>query len=274
MKFKVKWRLGIYEVNFKNKIKLESLFIYLKIKRVKRFLYRIFVDNKIVFFPFIILSYVFFIIYFSEKYDTHAFIKIIWDFKDIVLTTIFLPSIISEYERSKNLQKQFNVYSRLMYESEQLIKNLTGVIIDYNIFLYEDGNNKFYKEYSISDQILNIDFIQFKYYCLQYKRNIRNEILKLDNIIGNLEFYESDSYIQLINNIDDTIFLIENNIIEYNEQFVKEFVKNFITQAYYFISQYRRPWRWDLETDKKIISILKKEASCIDGIDLIEIYKL
>ena len=281
MKFKVKWRLGIYEVNFKNKIKLECMFLYLKIKRIKRLFDRLFRDNIIAFFPLIILlSVISILIFYLKNYSNYYvncdIIDIILDFKDIILTTYFLPIItsfiIKESNRKSKLKLQYEVYYNILCESQIFIENITKSKYDYYIFLCDENKNQFYKDYFNSNVDEYSSFNEFKYYCLKYEKNIKYQISKLGNPIGIIE-YEKDTCNDISNCLNDLIFSVENKEKIYNKIFVNRIIEYNFINIYILVALYRKPWRWDLEIDQKLMKILKEKSKLIEGYDCTDLYK-
>lgn len=273
MKYKVKTRYGVYNVDIKLKIRIELYLMYLRFKRIYKAIKRVFDYNRFLIISimilFVIIGIVAILLYANKNINIlNFFDKTVY--VEIILTTIILPimtnTFIKENERHKNLTIQYSIYSDIVYESITFIQNLLSNSIDWNIFFSEEKNAEFIK--CVNNNYynnINISKDAFQFYCNYYLDNIKYQISKSNIIIGKEEY--NCSYQDLRNYISEELFKLNTSKINLDDKYIIKFINSIVMKMYLFIASYRRPWRWDKKIDNKIIKLLKEKSECEIGID-------
>ncbi len=272
---KVKYRFGHYDLPFKDKIVYDKKKMLLICKRAKRFIKRVLKYNINLLWILGIVA-IFMVILIpiginAGKYD--SIFDGIWDFRNTILTTFvisfFANTITAEKQRHNTLQKQYYIYYAMEVYTEILVGDLLrtiGYTCDSSIFI--DEENKYYfieqlKEIKEESTLYIPRDMEKKEYITSliqnYINEISNEINKIDrhDVIGIGEYNPKD----LLKSFYDDIFNMRHREeLEINAKFIKSYIEKVIDRATSLIAEYRRPWRWDVEIDKKMRKLLKEKA--------------
>lgn len=292
MMFRVKYgNKGIkskYKVNFYNKLRICFLKITLLYKRFLRFAKRVFLYNivnyGIILFVMIIACLLIKCGIKIGKYNN--FIDGIWGEKDLLINNailiLFITSYSLETKRHKTLNHQYGTYYSMMCSADIFINDLLELI---NLSCY---NSIFIDRENYDEFCIQLKKICNKEYITKTNKMRKNIILQLHNdFIKELNFLISISdknyigldYDYIKNDILNQYKKEYNNIRKSNQKIkideFTEYILNMSNISYQLITQYRRPWRWDIVIDKKIRKILNNHGKHIKGtFNCLEYYDL
>lgn len=262
MKFTVKYKKQKYEVSLLDKMNIEAIKFVLILKRFVRGARRLIPQNLILYMwvtlfwiAFGIITYNCGIIY--KAPCEYTIWDTIWELKNSYFTSVVLTLLITSYNQNKGyrdkLEKQHFFYYEIICSFDKLFKPFIGDEILHYMPFY---NNKCLSS--------TIDYI---------KNN------------GLMDGLDEDSLIESINDVLEKITLLkhlENNggvIGKSNSNFMTDIIttegklkkiksnpKSIIVELdeisrdlLEIVADIRRPWRWDIENDIKILQLLNKE---------------
>lgn len=262
MKFTVKYKKQKYKVSLLDKVKIETIKFVLILKRLIRGARRLIPQNLILYIwvtlfwiVFGIITYHCGIIY-KDPYE-YTIWDTLWELKNSYFTSVVLTLLITSYNQNKGyrdkLEKQHYFYYEIMSGFDKLFKPFIGDEILYYM--------PFYNKKCLS---ATIDYIK-------------------DNDLMN--WLDEDCLIEGINDVLEKITLLkhlENNggvIGKSNSNFMTDIIttegklkkiksnpKSIIVELdeisrdlLEIVADIRRPWRWDIENDIKILQLLNKE---------------
>lgn len=264
---KIKYKNEKYNVKTKDAIKIQKRKILLYLRRIKRFGLRIlnvFKKDLMILFVAIIL-YIITVTIIEHKFMQKSIIEIIWGTKSEVFTVfvvVAMNSIIG-FERRwrETIRSWHDIYADYQYRFERYIYDLfifSGINIKdeykmlYTQELLENFKNEVEKKEIINNQIN-------KNKIIKVLKKIKNELDDLKEYVLKNDFLEDKNkfswdYQWLKNNI----YIVEEKIEDGRTDYKNNLI-NIINAIYSIISYTRKTWRTEINLDREIIDILKKD---------------
>lgn len=267
-----------YLVTYKNYTSTVTKKIYLKIMLIKLYLKYIVRTRRLlrrlikyldsVIYTLVIISLYILGIYFIGKHfqKYNSILGTLWETKGTIMSSILIVyvtnAIKQEKERNKRLKEQFNFYESIYYIADTItcaVLELINYPQEYYIYRYEFEYNKFFD-----------DFSEFTHIVKFNKHKYKDFLNKLKDISFDFETYSSRFYNQDFISCDLTYPDLRDHIKCINELLFKiskkykykktdqliDTIKQISDELYFILSKLRRPWRWDLKMDLKIIETL------------------
>lgn len=263
LRWKVKYKHSIYSVNFVDKIKIELIKAVLILKRIKRRVY-IFVPKNIVLYLILTLCWIFFGIATYQigieykEPDTYTVKDVIWDLKNSYFTSVILALFIAGYSQSsghrKRMEIQHEFYTNIMEKFELLFSPFIGDEVCYYMPFYNDlclnSTLEYVEQCNMEELAIQEDeFVGILETILDQISKIEQE-MRNNNIIG-MHKHDLEVDIEIVRH------LLKHMIREgASSEQVKDNVRDLAIKLYYIIADIRRPWRWDVENNNKILKIL------------------
>ena len=260
---KVKYKGDLYSVNILDKIKIEEIKLLLLAKRIKRRIFLIIPENLILYL-ILTLCWIFwglisYHIGIKFKSPEPYMVKdVIWELKNSYFSSVVLALLISGYSQisgyKKRIEIQHDFYTDVISKFDNLFKTFIGSEVYhympfYNYICLKDTLEYIEKceekdcKFSIIEFITNLEEIFEQLEKIEYERR-HNSIVGMNKQSLDYHIQQGKDFIRK-----------ELKACETFEQ-AKEIVQNLSNSLFYIISDIRRPWRWDIENDKKILEIL------------------
>lgn len=268
MLYPVKYKNEKFKVTFKNKIKIDSINFLLHIKRIVRRA-RIFIPHNLKMYALLTICWILYgiLIYFwGQIYikapKTYGIYDVIWDLKSSYFTSVILAIFIGGYNQITNYKEKIAVQHDFYTDTLFCFDKLFYPFLGEEIYQY----CAFYNDLCLDNTLKHISKMQ--------NANFSNE--ELDDII-------EDILIQL-EKIDDArknnriIGMHKEKLKDYIDQARKtlnkcnktesmtiEDIQNISFYLFHIIADIRRPWRWDIDNNVKILKYLNENED--NGID-------
>lgn len=275
---KYSFNMNMYHLSLSQWIRIKQLDVKLLIRKILRFLKRVYIYLKPVLTVAILgLIFTFVISFIGIKIGKYVkWYDGIWDLKTFILTSIFIAASISiiqgEREHKKDLQLQLDLYQSTMWEFEQLINGAFQALTKetlYNTDIFMNNENlNYFKETvecyinsfkdrgAVIDEIGKQEFydqreIDTRIYLIATFKALENQI----RLLRTKKLYVVSSYgSDVINNNNIEQWLDMNLFISYletNENLlvsdVLEYILSCASYLYLFIAVLRTPWRYDYD---------------------------
>lgn len=270
---KIKYKNGIYQVNIQDYFLIKKEQVILKIKRLWRYLKRVYSSMQSLFIIFVFTLIYLIIIYLIGKtnHKYNNFLDAIWEFKEYFLSTFIITFAIDfsskEQQRHKNLINQQYIAEDVMALSDKIIRTLLNFIgYEYQKDIFLTENHRKYLEDSLTHFKCN--------FTIKVQKNEIEELrITIDEMINLLQLvcqgikqnqyiisnYDRITGIDLCNNISESLNIIINEInTESKAEQLKKEVMELSENLLFVCGLLRRPWRWDYNRDQKIRRILLK----------------
>lgn len=260
---KIRYKRNIYRVSLCDKIEIEKIKIVLLVKRILRRLYMLIPKNIVLYFV-LTLCWVFWGIisyYLGKKYihpECYALQDVLWELKNSYFTSVVLALMIAGYtqnlEYKKKIVDQHDFYVDVLHKFNCLFRQfIADEMFNYFAFYNElclENTLDYIEKYTIEEG----DFSTDEFKCdlkdiLEQLEKIEQEE-KSKNFIGS---HEPD----LIIDIDYTKDIIKRVLMqEVDFELALNSIPSIASNLLDIVSAIRRPWRWDVENDIKILRIL------------------
>lgn len=242
-------------IAFDDKMHIKLLKFVLLLKRLVRFVKRIFREMGLSIFitVFLLAIYVLVSVYIEIRIEKKEnIINVIWDYTPMIYTTVvvaFVGNIVNfERNRKRCLIKQYSFYEQLCFNCEWYINEMVYILQGSRcVNLYDNiCVDRSLKSVHINKNIDNNDKNRIDEISKEFLRQIED----LSKIWLGYEFIDCDlhaaaqSFSEL--NVSVTKIIGENAKIE------EDLIEKIIMDAHYFLAQFRRPWRYDNKIDNKI----------------------
>lgn len=209
----------------------------------------------------------------------------IWDIRWIICNTVIIPLIVNniqhEAKRSNDLKKQFSVYKDLMIETEGFVSDLCMVIgldgfegdllsetgLDSMIGFVLSNKSKTITDDTVFktrsgyghavDRTTYLDIV-FSLYIRQIE-SVHAIVLQSDFIGPMDRFNRQINEVKLLLVEERTIISKEG--FNYTNDKIIGFIDMFLRYIYPAIAYIRKPWRWDIDRNNRIIEVLKRDGN-------------
>lgn len=270
---KIKYKNGIYQVNIQDYFLIKKEQVILKIKRLWRYLKRVYSSIQLLFIIFVFTLIYLIIIYLIGKtnHKYNNFLDAIWEFKEYFLSTFIITFAIDfsskEQQRHKNLINQQYIAEDVMSMSDKIIKtllNFIGYEYQKDVFLtkkhreyLEDSLQHFKCSSTIKVQPVKIEELRITINEMDNLLQLVCQGIKQNKYI--ISNYDKITGIDICTNISKSLNTVINEINKESktEQLKKEIIE--LSENLLFVcGLLRRPWRWDYNRNQKIRRILLK----------------
>lgn len=262
MKFTVKYEKEKYKASLIDKIKIERIKFVLILKRMVRGVRRLIPQNLLLYIWVTLFWILFGIITYhcGNIYKApckYTIWDMIWELKNTYFTSVVLTLLITSYNQNKGyrdkLEKQHYFYTEILSGFDRLFESFIGEEIYHYMPFYNDKclsatldyirNNGLMKQLDEDSLIESINDILKKIVLLKHIENNGGIIEKSNN--------------NFMKDILEAEFMLKK--IKAKPQSIIENLEDISGKLFYIIADMRRPWRWDIENNIKILQLLNKE---------------
>lgn len=266
MNCEIKYKGQKYTTSFSDKLKLECIKSILFGKRCYRRV-KVIIPQNIALYTLVSLCWICFGIftyYFGQSYKApkpYTIIDVIWDLKNPYFTSVILTLFITGYNQvigyKEKLIQQHEFYCKCMKKFEQIfipfIENKRfRYIVFYNDLCLKDTisfieNNGLWDFEKMSVAQAEVDEILFFLKQIEDRRKSKC-ILGIEDRHLNYDIENAEEILMSFKDIDktDEAWDVFNTVVWSLLEIVEDL---------------RRPWRWDIEDNVKILQILDKNDS-------------
>ncbi len=262
MLFSVKYKGRKYKSSLRDKVQIECIKLLLLIKRIVRRVRLLVPKNTKLYILLSIIWGIFGVItywigqYYKEP-EVYTVFDVAWELKNSYFTSVLLALFISGYNQVSGYREkliyQHELYCDTMHEFEKLFMPFIGKKLLYYMVFYNDECLKATLEY-INDNLkgkeIDLD---------NYKEIVEDILIQLDKVN---ESRKKNCVIGMHNNK-----LLKS--IRDSEKHLKRILRNAKSEddilnelpevawgLFRIVADIRRPWRWDIDNDKKILKLL------------------
>ena len=262
---KVKYKGDTYSVNILDKVKIEGIKALLLAKRIKRRLFLMIPKNFVLYlgltFCWVLCGI--FTYYVGGDYkapEAYTVKDVMWELKNSYFSSVVLALFIAGYSQNSGYKKRMEAQHDFYVDSMMTFDHLFKTFIGNEVYHYMP----FYNRECLKDTLEYIKELEVK----ECEFSIEEFKINLEEIVDQLEKIEyerrNNNIIgmhkeRLGDEIQESKKLIRQKLKQCNNLDVsKNAAEEIADSLFYIIADIRRPWRWDVDNDKKILSLLAK----------------
>lgn len=258
----VKYEGVSYKVEFKDKIYIMLIEMMLLLKRGWRRIRNLILDNLLLLFLltfawtiFVFFVYIWGIYYYQERIYTP--VEIMWDFKGSYFTSVILMHFTNSYNKisiyKSKIRKQNVIYMETLECFDELYRDFVGDHKLYYIIFYckkcVNSTIKYIERQNYSE--INYESIKNAIDKVIYQLNKVEKAFEMDDVVGGHEY--TIEFISIARNKMTDLKKVDITV----EKIVKELC-DISYVLLNIVEDLRRPWRWDMNLNLKILNILNK----------------
>lgn len=262
---KVKYKGGTYSVNILDKVKIEGIKAILLAKRVKRRIFLLIPNNFVLYLGLTFCWVLFGIFTYYVGIDfkspqAYTVKDVMWELKNSYFTSVVLALCIAGYSQNSGYKKRIEVQHDFYVDSMRTFDHLFKIFIGNEVYHYMP----FYNRECLNDTLEYIKELEVKDCEVtlgEFKINLEEILEQLEKI----EYERRNNNIvgmhkeRLGDDIQRSKNLIKQKLKQCNNlEQIKDATREVANSLFYIIADIRRPWRWDIENDKKILGLLAK----------------
>lgn len=263
VRVKVTYKREKFTVCTVDKIKIEWIKMILLLKRVKRRFFLTIPQNLVMYILLTLCWIVFGVITYyvgiqMKEPDSYTVMDVVWELKNSYFSSVILAVFIAGYSQSSEYKKKISVQHDFYVDSMRTFDYIFEPFV----------GNKIYHFMPFYNQMCLEDTLEYVKDCKLDNTEVTLENYKdaLQEAIGRLEkidFERKNNNIigmhkqELGYSIDSCMTEIRKTLKEVKtlEQ-ARDSIPEVAYDLFYVIADIRRPWRWDIENDKKILTLL------------------
>lgn len=262
---KVKYKKEIYVVSLVDKLKIEWTKLVLLLKRIKRRVF-VFIPKNTALYVILTIFWILFGIFsyhVGVRYNAPEPYKVkdvLWELKNSYFTSVVLALLITGYSQNAGYKKRLYVQHNLYVDTMHLFGCIFEQFIGTELYHYMP----FYNDKCLRDTWKYIEsnpLEQKEFSSEAFKGNL-DEVLdgiqKVENEVRNLNVLGMHKE-KIEECLQEAKRILKKGIREELElEKAKDVIQKLDHCLFYIVADLRRPWRWDIENDKKILSILAR----------------
>lgn len=272
MLYTVKYKQEKYKVTLKNKVKIELIKFLLLIKRIVR-RGRLLIPHNLKMYILLTICWGLYgiLIYFSGKiynfpkiytiYDT------IWELKNSYFTSIILALFIGGYTQIENYKEKMSAQHEFYTDALFCFNKLFFPILRNEVLHY----SAFYNDICLKDTLNHISTRKIGPFSEKELNDIAEDLfIQLDKI----EDARKNNRIVGMHKerLRDYIDQAKKMLKKYNKKMSIKDISEIAYPLYFIIADLRRPWRWDINNNIKILNYLNENPE--NGIEQDFYYKM
>lgn len=264
--YKVKYKGRKYKVGLMDKLYIEGIKLILRVKRLKRRIFFLFTPSN--FKLYILLTLLWGIwagisYYWGEAYNApeiYTIYDVLWEIKNDYFSSVVLALFIAVFTELEAYKRKIKIQHDLYVTSMSKFKHIFMPFLGMELYHYMPYYNSICLddtlEYIERCKIDNLNFAE-----KEFKLGLEGILEQLDKIesarmSNSIIGIHKDALGYSIQYCRDKVrkYLLEcNSIID-----AKNIAMNLAEDLFVIVADIRRPWRWDVDNNNKILSILDK----------------
>lgn len=263
MLFTVKYKRTKYKTSFLDSIKINWINLLLLIKRIVRRA-RIIIPNNLAMYALLTICWLLYgtlILFCGKVYkapNSYGICDAIWELKNSYFTSVVIAIFINAYNQitsyKEKIAAQHNFYSDALLCFDKLFYPFLGNTIFHYCPFYNNLCLDATLEHITNCKKIYIDEDEF----VDILEDILIQLNKIDDLRKNNRIIGMHKD-ELKDNIDYARKIL--NKVTTTKIITIEDTKNISQHLFHIIADMRRPWRWDIDDDLKILRYLNKNPS-------------